>query len=219
MHIQVKNISKSFGGNLLWENISFELLPKDLVAFTGKSGSGKTTLLNSLGLLESVSSGQILFNNSSVEKLNGFKRVKLYKHTVGFVFQNYGLIEDETAEQNLKYALKFLKKSPQEKKKILNHALSEVGLSGRNMTMVYTLSGGEQQRLSLAKVLIKNPKLILCDEPSAALDEENTSIIMNLLNKLAENGSIVVISTHDKLVYSQCTKVFTIKDKKQIRIK
>jgi putative ABC transport system ATP-binding protein len=173
--LQTKNINKTFGNKVIWENVSLNFQPSKITAITGESGKGKTTLLNCLGLLESIDTGQIILDNQDVTNFSESKKRILYRDIYGFLFQNYGLIDNESIKVNLKVALHSSKLDKPKQENAMTQILEKVGLSYLSLgTKIYTLSGGEQQRVALARCLLKQPKIILSDEPSAALDEVNT---------------------------------------------
>ncbi|MDR2748351.1 MAG: ATP-binding cassette domain-containing protein, partial [Bifidobacteriaceae bacterium] len=145
-------------------------------------------------------------DDKDVTNLNYFSKKYFFRNTLGFLFQNYGLIDTWTVNQNLNIALAYkkFKRAEREEKKLLS--LRKVAISGKKNKKVYTLSGGEQQRLALARLILKDAKIILCDEPSAALDADNVQNIIDILKTLAKEGAIVVISTHDQFVVNQCDR-------------
>jgi putative ABC transport system ATP-binding protein len=212
MKLIAKNIYKSFKKKPVLNDISLEISSGEIVCLRGKSGSGKTTLLNILGLLESPDSGNIFIDHKKVDTASKKQKTLLYRNLFGFLFQNYGLIDEWTVSKNLDFGLEYSKLSKNEKLKLKHTALKSVGLSDRISSPVYELSGGEQQRVALARLMLKKPKIILCDEPSAALDDENTKIVINALIDFAKSGGIVVISTHDKAVSDRCDKIFTLEE-------
>ncbi|MDR2082557.1 MAG: ATP-binding cassette domain-containing protein [Candidatus Ancillula trichonymphae] len=180
--LKLQNISKSFGDHLLWSNISLDLSSKDFVILTGKSGDGKTTLLNCLGLTENVSSGKIFYDKSDVSKLSSAKKIKYYKSDVSFVFQNYGLLENETVADNLLLTL-FLGTPGRKKEKVdaTVKALTKLGVENLLHKKVYSLSGGEQQRVSIARAILKNPSLIISMSPHLLLMMQTLPIQLTFL--------------------------------------
>jgi putative ABC transport system ATP-binding protein len=217
MEIQLVNVSKKFNDNLLFGNVNATFSSGELIALTGKSGTGKTTLLNCIGLLEKITGGDIFIDNHNVSKTSTSKKIKYYRDTIGFVFQNYGLVSDWTVEQNLELALKFSGLPKQARKNKISNTLKDMGLQGREKTRIYSLSGGEQQRVALAETMLKDAKIILCDEPSAALDIDNANIIINILKVFAKRGAIVIVATHDQNVVSHCTNVFSLENERLVK--
>lgn len=205
MKISVNNLKKSFGNHTLFENLSFEINPGTITCIYGVSGSGKTTLLNILGLIEKYDSGIITYDGKSVNSSR--KKRQFLSSKIGFVFQNFALIEDETVVENLKI-LKRLKgkKGTNE----IQSALKEFGLAGFENRKIYELSGGEQQRVALVKMYLKECDLVLADEPTASLDEENKNIVVSVLKRFSEQGKTVIIVTHDYSLFEHCDQLIKI---------
>lgn len=188
--IEIQNITKSFGDKVLFHNYSLYIKKEEFVVISGESGSGKTTLLNMIGALERVDSGKILVNGIDISKRKN--RLKYYRDTVGFLFQNFVLLEDKTVFQNLNIIQK------QSCSGItIEEALQKVGLEDKIDSKVYALSGGEQQRVALARLIIKKCNLILADEPTGSLDRKNGEKIMTILGRMREEGKTVVLVTHN----------------------
>ena len=212
MCIRDRNISKSFGNHSIFVNVSADLHAGKSYAIIGKSGSGKTTLLNIIGGLESASSGQVEIDGQVVKEAN---LAKFRKDYFGFIFQNYGLIDTDTVEQNLLIGLanqKISKKVAQEK---LKSVLKLLDLDYLNLSQkVFVLSGGEQQRLALARIILKKPKIIFADEPTGSLDPDNAQIILkHLLNDFGSDATILV-ATHDPQVWKKCDYIIQVQEKK-----
>jgi len=199
--IVADHITKAFGPNPVWSGLSFTVEPGEMLALTGPSGAGKSTLLNCLGLLERVDSGTIQVNGRSVTNLRAASRRRFRRDTLGYLFQNYALIENVSIDTNLAVA---------GRRETFPAALQAVGLAGRGQEPVYQLSGGEQQRLAVARLLVKNPTLVLADEPTAALDTDNTDLVLTLLRELADNGCAVIIATHSKEVEGRCDNALAL---------
>lgn len=157
--IEIKNINKVFDNKILFENYNLQIQQGEFVIISGESGSGKTTLLNMIGALEKIDSGQILINSIDISKKK--YQLKFYRETVGFLFQNFVLLEDKTVYQNLEIIRKRSRSTV-----TIEEALQKVGLKNRMNAKVYTLSGGEQQRVALARLMVKRCSLILADEPT-----------------------------------------------------
>lgn len=194
--IDVRNVSKNYGAKTIFQNINLEFQANQSYAIVGPSGSGKSTLLNLLARLEKASSGQVLIQNQDVWKL---KEREYFSHYLGYVFQNYALIEEETVYANLKMLAS--------KNKIVG-ALKQVGLDESFLTnKIYELSGGQAQRVSIARLLLKKAKVILADEPTGALDKKTGQDIIKLLLELVSPETVVIIATHDTNVFQQVDKV------------
>ena len=194
MKIKVKDLCKSFGNLTLFDHLTLEIPEKEITCIYGTSGCGKTTLLDIIGFIESYQSGEILYDGKQVK--NKASQRKMLRDNIGFIFQDFGLIESESIINNLKIVKKIKKMPHKEKKikKVLNSLQLDMDLNRK----VYELSGGEQQRLAIAKIILKDPDLILADEPTASLDLGNKEIILNLLKQFSEEGKTVIIVTHDK---------------------
>lgn len=188
--IEIQNIRKSFGDNILFNNYSLHIKKGEFVIISGESGSGKTTLLNMIGALEKVDSGKILVNGIDIARRKN--QLRYYRDTVGFLFQNFVLLEDQTVFQNLN----IIQKQSQSGITI-EDALQKVGLEDKIDSKVYTLSGGEQQRVALARLIIKKCSLILADEPTGSLDRKNGEKVITILEQMREEGRTVVLVTHN----------------------
>lgn len=193
--IIAKNIVKKYGDNIVINNISLEISDGEFVVITGKSGSGKSTLLNILGLIEDVDRGIISVDG----KTQHSKREKLMilREKYAFVFQNYALIDEFTVKQNLLISLEYSHYNKKIKLKKINDILSQIGLKGCENKKVYCLSGGEQQRIALARTILKDPQYIFVDEPTGNLDDENKNIVIDILKKLNDMGKTIIMVTHD----------------------
>ena len=205
--IKIENLNKYYNKSKNNEihvinNVSFELPSTGLVCFIGKSGSGKTTLLNTLGGLDKANSGKITFDDLAFNKYNMKKIDSFRKNNIGYIFQNYLLIEDKSIYDNLKIALEVIDIYDQEEqKKRIEYVLKSVGLYKFRKKLANKLSGGQQQRVSIARCLLKECKIIIADEPTGNLDSENTIEIMNILKKISEK-TLVLVVTHNKDVAS-----------------
>jgi putative ABC transport system ATP-binding protein len=200
----VKNLSKSFGPRTLWEDIDLDIRAGQMLALTGPSGSGKTTLLNCMGLLQRPSRGHILFDDRDVTRLGPGAQRRFRRDHLGYLFQNYALIENATIKANLDVARRRGSRS--------DHAgaLERVGLAGREAERVHHLSGGEQQRVALARLMVKRPSLVLADEPTGALDGGNGTMVVDVLRQMSREGCAVVIATHNDGVRDACDAVFDV---------
>ncbi len=186
----------------------FQIDRGELCVIVGQSGAGKTTLLNILGGMDKLSTGQVFLDGREISKLNN-KELALYRRNdVGFVFQFYNLIPNLTAYENIEMAAQLVK-DPMDCDKILE----EVGLKDRHDNFPAQLSGGEQQRIAIARAIAKNPKLLLCDEPTGALDYQTGKAILKLLQNLsAERGMTVVIITHNSALTAMADRVIKVKN-------
>lgn len=187
--IELREVCKSFDGKELYRNLNLSIQDGEFVCFSGPSGCGKTTLLNIIGGLEPIDSGDILINGKNLRKKKELYR--FFRDDVGFIFQNFALVEKKTVRQNLELI------APRSRSDIpFEEALDFVGLKDKIDTKVYKLSGGEQQRVALARLLIKKCNIILADEPTGSLDRENAQAVVSLLTKLNERGKTIILVTH-----------------------
>ena len=181
-----------------------------MVAIKGMSGSGKTTLLNIIGLLDNDYKGNIIISGVDVSNLNRKKREQFIRENISYLFQNYALIDDESIKDNLMLALEYVKMNKTEKKDLIKKTLKKVGIEKDINEKIYSLSGGEQQRVSLARTLLKPSKLILADEPTGNLDESNRNDIIKILLEMQKKGKTIIIVTHDNVVAQNCNTVIEI---------
>lgn len=202
--IELKNVCKKFGDHVIFENYNLKIDDGEFIILSGDSGCGKTTLLNIIGGLEKPDDGKVLVNGLDV--YNKKNQLELYRHVYGFLFQNFGLIENKTVRENLS----IFKKSALSGVSI-EEALSYVGLSAKSDSVVYELSGGEQQRIALARLLIKKCSIILADEPTGSLDKNNAETVLSLLDGLNRDGKTIVLVTHDEKIKQSGRKVIGIK--------
>ena len=191
-----KNITKRFGDLTIFDGLDFEIHDGEFVCFSGESGKGKTTLLNIIGLLEPFDSGELLINGRKYSSRR--EKREYYRSEVGFLFQNFALIENKTVRQNLEIV-----RTSRDNSISIEEAVRRVGLEGKLDNKVYTLSGGEQQRIALTRLILKQCWLILADEPTGSLDRKNAVIVMDILKSLNREGRTVIIVTHDEGIKNQ----------------
>lgn len=208
--IEINNLNKSFGEHHVIKDFSYKIDDGKMIAIKGKSGSGKSTLLNILGLLDVDYSGEVLYDKVQVSKLSEKKRNEYIRNNINYLFQNYALIDSETVENNLLLALEYEKISKKEKKEKINQALEAVDLSGFNDKKVFTLSGGEQQRIALARIILKRGNIILADEPTGNLDKDNSDKVMKILKQLQKQGKTIIIVTHNDSFANECDEVINL---------
>ena len=176
--------------------VSFKIDKGEFVSVMGPSGCGKSTLLNILGMLDKPESGSYQFLGQEVSGLNEKGRSEVRKHNIGFIFQNFNLIDELTVFENIELPLIYNKVSSAERKKRVNHLIDKIGISHRASHFPQQLSGGQQQRVAVARALITKPPLILADEPTGNLDSSHGNEVMELLCELNENGTTIVMVTH-----------------------
>lgn len=204
--IKMKNLSKSFGDNLVLDDINLEINEGEMVAILGESGSGKSTLLNIIGLIEGDYEGEYYFKNNKNVKVNSKMSSKLIREEISYIFQSFALIEDETVRENLSLAVKYVKKSNNDKEKMIEDALKKVNLLKHIDKKIAFLSGGEQQRVALARAILKPSNIILADEPTGSLDDKNKAYVMNIIKEINDKGKTVIIVTHDKFTANYCKR-------------
>lgn len=196
-------LSKRFEGRVLFENFNFKIESGEFVCFSGVSGCGKTTLLNMIGMIEPFDSGKLLIDGDAI--VTPKQRMQYFRKKLGFLFQNFALVENKTVEQNLKLIRK------QDLTNLtMEEALKRVGLSGVLKQKVYTLSGGEQQRVALARLFFKQSEIILADEPTGSLDEANANRIMQILKELHQEGKTIILVTHDEKIKRMAERVIEL---------
>lgn len=179
------------------QEANLQLDEGELLLIIGPSGSGKTTLLSLLGCVIYPTSGNLWVDNMHVNEMKPSKLAKLRLETIGFVFQNFNLLAPLTAEQNVLMPLQLLGMSKKQATQKVTEALQLVGMLDRRKSLPRQLSGGQQQRIAIARALVTNPRLILCDEPTASLDKDSLKIVMEELHSLADQGKSVAVVTHD----------------------
>lgn len=179
-------------------NISFDIKPGEFVSIMGPSGCGKSTLLNILGLLDDMDSGSFLFNEVEVSKYTERKRAAMRKQHIGFVFQNFNLIDELTVFENVELPLIYTGVGTAERKRMVDEVLDKIQIAHRRNHFPQQLSGGQQQRVAVARAVVNNPKLILADEPTGNLDSRNGNDVMQLLTDLNEQGTTIVMVTHSE---------------------
>ncbi len=189
-------------------DITFEIEKGEICVIVGASGAGKTTLLNILGGMDTLTSGKVLLDGRDISHYSSKALTKYRRYDIGFVFQFYNLVPNLTALENVELAAQ-LSKRPLQPRKVLK----QVGLAGRMNNFPAQLSGGEQQRVAIARALAKNPKLLLCDEPTGALDYNTGKAILKLLQDTArEKGITVVIITHNQAITAMADRIVEIKN-------
>ncbi|RQX03859.1 ATP-binding cassette domain-containing protein [Micromonospora inaquosa] len=207
--ISVVGLAKSFGERTLWSDVNFTVNKGEMLALVGPSGSGKSTLLNCMGVLERASSGEIIVDGTNVTKLRAPAQRRFRRDTLGYLFQNYALIENATVNFNLQVAVGG-RRGRTLNRHAIEAALDRVGLGNRGKEMVYRLSGGEQQRVALARLIVKKSTLALADEPTGALDSANAGMVIEVLREQAESGCTVIIATHSKEVEQSCDSALAL---------
>ena len=216
--IKIENLSKSFRTEevetLALRNVSLNIEKGEFVAIMGPSGCGKSTLLNILGLLDNPTEGTYLLDGTNVSDLKEKNRTGLRKGKIGFVFQNFNLIDELSIEDNVELPLKYLNISAAERKQKVAAALERMGISHRAKHYPQQLSGGQQQRAAIARAVVARPELILADEPTGNLDSQNGQEVMNLLTELNREGTTIVMVTHSRHDASYTHRIINLFDGK-----
>ena len=202
--ISIEHLTKSFGQRTVFQDLSLQFTEGKVYALIGNSGCGKTTLLNILAKIEPYEEGSISYQGQELKQI---KQHHFFKRELGYLFQNFGLLENETIATNLDLGLIGQKLTKKEKKQ-QEEVLKKVGLAYLTLDQkIYELSGGEAQRVALAKVILKDPPLILADELTAALDPETSQEVMDLLLMLKNQERIIIIATHNPVIWEKADEV------------
>lgn len=208
--IEITNLEKKYEGETVLKNINLTVEQGEFICLHGKSGCGKSTLLNIIGLIEKFDSGSLKLFGKEIRNRSEFLKKNLIRYKIGYLFQNYALIDESTVKTNLLVGLKYTKYSESEKKKLIADALGKVGLSGFEDKCIYKLSGGEQQRVAIARIILKPSELILADEPTGSLDPANRDIVLELIRKINSEGKTVLMVSHDDHVVNTADRVIEL---------
>lgn len=194
------------------QGVDLQIEQGEFVAITGPSGCGKSTLLNLLGLVDSPSSGTLLFKGSPTETLPEKRATRIRRGNMGFIFQNFNLVEELNVTENVELPLIFMGIKRKERRERVNEVLHKLKLGHRDMHYPRHLSGGQQQRVAFARAIINRPKLILADEPTGNLDSKNGAVIMDLLTEYNRNGTTVIMVTHSRKDASYAHRMIRLHD-------
>lgn len=219
--IKLQNVVKTYNPKKANEftalkGVSAEINDGEMVAIIGKSGAGKSTLLHILACIDSYEDGEYYIDDSLVKKLSERKYAEIRNEKIGIVMQDFALVEDFSAIENVMIPLSFSKKKIKGKKEIALKALESVGMGEYAKKACNKLSGGQKQRVAIARAIVNDPAMILADEPTGALDTKTSAEIMELFHELNERGKTIIIVTHDPLVAEQCDRIIEISDGKII---
>lgn len=220
--LEVENLSKTYNINKknalkALDDISVTISPGEIVAITGTSGAGKSTLLHILGCVLPFESGSYKIDGVQVQSLSDSERAKLRNQKIGTVFQNFLLLQDNTAFENTEIPLLLAGVKKRERKERCLKALKETGVADLAERRVGMLSGGQKQRVAIARAIVNEAQYILADEPTGALDSENSAAIFDLLCRLKDDGRGVVIVTHDLQIAERCDRQIVLEDGKAVR--
>lgn len=213
-YVEFQNVKKTYGSGLTAVNaldgVDFQIEKGEFCVIVGASGAGKTTILNILGGMDTLTSGSAVIDGTDISGLNKKQLTAYRRHDVGFVFQFYNLVQNLTALENVELAAQICR-DPLDAATVLQ----QVGLAERMKNFPAQLSGGEQQRVSIARALAKNPKLLLCDEPTGALDYNTGKAVLKLLQDTCrKTGKTVIVITHNQAISAMADRIITVKSGK-----
>ena len=217
--LNVVNIEKYYGNKdnvtKAIDNISFRVEKGEFVGIMGPSGSGKTTLLNCISTIDNVTTGSIMIDNDDITRLKGRKLEDFRRQKLGFIFQDFNLLDTLTAFENISLALTISGKKGKEVKKLVDEAAESLDIKEVLNKYPYQMSGGQKQRVAAARAIVNNPKLILADEPTGALDSKSAKLLLNSIEKLnKELEATILMVTHDAFTASYAHRILFIKDGK-----
>ena len=210
--LNIKNLSKSFSGVKILSKLNLSVRDGDMVAIIGCSGKGKTTLLNIIGLIANKDEGDIKIFDYVNPSINSKEAMLLRRNDIGYLFQNFALVEEETVCWNLNLALEYKNISKKRRIKLIEDQLKKFDLMGLENKKVYQLSGGEQQRIAIIRLILQDSKLILADEPTASLDKINEEIIMKSLKDLNDKGKTIIVVTHNDNILKYFNRIINLEE-------
>lgn len=205
--IKLKNVTKEFEGRNIFDDFNLSIEKGEFLGISGKSGAGKSTLLNIIGLLENCE-GDVILKGKKYSDVNSKSARKVLEKDIGYLFQNFALIDDFTVYENLNII--FDNKNKRERRTVMNQELNKLGLEDVLDKPIYQLSGGEQQRVAIVRLILSKNDIILADEPTGSLDTENSNLILNQLKKLNSEGKTIVMVSHDKNAFSYCSRIIDL---------
>lgn len=216
--IKFENVTKIYQPDaLVLQDINFEIKKGEFVSIVGKSGSGKTTLTRLILGLEEPSEGEVFFNDISLNKITS-SAIQELRRKIGVIYQDYKLLPNKTIYENVAYIMAVEGKPDKDIRCEVPKVLNIIGLSGREDNFPSELSGGEQQRLAIARALVNHPEIIIADEPTGNLDPYNTYEVISLLQKINAAGTTIILATHDREVINKlCKRVITLENGRIIR--
>lgn len=214
--IHLHHISKIYRSNSVenhaLSNVSLEVREGEFVSIMGPSGCGKSTLLNIMGMLDTFDKGLYVFDNTDVKNLTEKNRVKLRKSNIGFIFQNFNLLDELTVFENIELPLVYLGLKTNERRERVNYILDQIALGHRMDHFPHQLSGGQQQKVAIGRAIVSKPRILLADEPTGNLDTKQGNEIMEVLSSLNESGTTVVMVTHSMNDASYSNRIVKLMD-------
>ncbi|ATO45385.1 hypothetical protein C5L30_001857 [Companilactobacillus farciminis] len=210
--LKVTDIGKTYGEFTALQNINLEVKDGEFLAIMGPSGSGKSTLINILGLLDQSYTGEYLLGNKNYQTVNDNELSQIRGDQLGFVFQNFKLLSTYTVYENIEVPLIYSKKVQNNKHQLIESVIEKVGLKGKEKNLPTELSGGQQQRVAIARAIVNQPKLVIADEPTGALDSKTSKEIMDIFEKLNQDGTTIIMVTHDSEVAEHAMRTVYIRD-------
>jgi len=215
--IYFNNVTKKYKDNMSLEDVTFSITQGEFVSIVGHSGAGKTTLTKLILAEEAPTDGTVFFESTNIHKLSN-RDLTNFRRKVGVVFQDFRLLANRTAYENIAFAMEATGKEDSEIMEDVPHVLELVDLTNRAFHFPHQLSGGEKQRLAIARAIITSPELIIADEPTGNLDPINASEVVNILKKINDLGTTIILTTHNKAVIDQIKKrVITLENGRIIR--
>ncbi|ANB55928.1 ABC transporter family protein [Anoxybacillus sp. B7M1] len=201
--IEIRNLTKKFDEKIVFSNFNLKIEDGEFVIISGSSGCGKTTLLNMIGAIEKIDHGDIIVDGIDIK--NKRNHLHYFRTKIGFLFQNFALVDNKTVKENLKMIRKDCRTDLS-----IEEVLRKVGLEEKINKKVYTLSGGEQQRVALARLMLKKCDIILADEPTGSLDKKNAEAVLDILNQFNEQGKTIILVTHDEEIKKRGNRVVNL---------
>ncbi|HIY93320.1 ABC transporter ATP-binding protein [Companilactobacillus sp. HBUAS56275] len=210
--LKVTNIGKTYGKFIALENINLEVADGEFLAIMGPSGSGKSTLINILGLLDQSYTGEYLLKDKNYKTVSDNFLSRIRGDQLGFVFQNFKLLTTYSVYENIEVPLIYSKKEQNNKRELIEDVIEKVGLKGKEKNLPSELSGGQQQRVAIARAIVNHPNLVIADEPTGALDSKTSKEIMDIFTKLNQDGTTIIMVTHDSEVAEYAMRTVYIRD-------
>ncbi len=209
--VEIEGLRKAYGNRVVLDGLDLSLPERSVTAVVGASGSGKSTLLNIMGLLEAPTAGRLRIDGRSIPAINSRAATRMRRNTINYLFQSNALVSNQTVLKNLLIALHYTRMRPDERRKMISRVLEDVGLAHSEDTVVNVLSGGEQQRVAIARSILKPGNLVLADEPTGSLDQALAHAVFDkILSMRDEYGKTVVVVTHDLKIAERCDAMITL---------